>query len=316
MAQVSVIIPTYNRAGFLAGAVKSVLAQSFKDLEILVVDDCGSDDAAAVVKSIGRAEVRYLRHDRRRGGAAARNTGILESSGEHVAFLDDDDEWYPEKLARQMNAMLASPAEVGGIYTGYFIVNRGDGQIRGQIVPTERGDIYPALLAGNCIGGTSCMLLRRSCFDQIGLFDERLPSFQDYDLWLRASRKYHFDCIREPLLRYFVHGDKIWTNAEALTQGLELMLRKYGHAAAFRKKCGTYYLALGVQHCEAGRFNAGRKALMRAARLNPLAMQSYAYLALAMLGGENFRRARQAQARLRLARGQRSEVGGGIAENA
>ena len=316
MAQVSVIIPTYNRAGFLGGAVKSVLAQSFTDLEILVVDDCGSDDAAAVVESFGRAEVRYLRHDRRRGCAAARNTGILESSGEYIAFLDDDDEWYPEKLARQMSAMLASPAELGGIYTGYFIVNREDGQIRGQMVPTECGDIYATLLAGNCVGGSSCMLLRRSCFDDIGLFDERLSSFEDHDLWLRAARKYRFDCIREPLLRYFVHGDRVWTNAEALTQGLDLMLRKYGYAAAFRKKCGTYYLALGVQHCEANRFNAGRKALMRAARLNPLAMQSYGYLALAMLGGGNFRRARQAQARLCLARGQRSEVGIGIAENA
>ena len=316
MAQVSVIIPTYNRARFLGGAVKSVLAQSFKDLEILVVDDCGSDDAAAVVKSFGRAEVRYLRHDRRRGGGAARNTGILASSSEYIAFLDDDDEWYPEKLARQMSTMLASPAEVGGIYTGYFIVDRGDGQICGQIVPTERGDIYAALLAGNCIGGTSCMLLRRSCFDNIGLFDELLPSFQDYDLWLRLAQKYHFDCIREPLLRYFVHGDRIWTNAEALSQGLDLMLRKYGDAAAFRKKCGTYYLALGVQHCEANRFEAGRKALLRAARLNPLGMESYAYLALATLGGGNFRRARQAQARLRLARGHRYAVGGGIAEKA
>ena len=94
------------------------------------------------------------------------------------------------------------------------------------------------------------------------------------------------------------------------------MLSKYGHAAAFRKKCGTYYFALGVQHCEADRFDAGRKALFRAARLNPSSMKSYAYLALAMLGGGNFRRARQAQARLGLARGHRHEVAGDIVEKA
>lgn len=316
MAQVSVIIPTYNRARFLGGAIRSVLAQSFKDFEIIVVDDCGSDNTKSVIESFADAGVRYIRHDRQRGGAAARNTGINASLGEYIAFLDDDDEWYPEKLGRQVSAMLASPPEVGGIYTGYFIVDRDDGQIRGQIVPTERGDIYQSLLAGNCIGGTSCMLLRRSCFDKIGFFDERLPSFQDYDLWLRTARKYQFDCIREPLLRYFVHGNKIWTNPEALTQGLDLMLRKYGDAASFRKKCGTYYLALGVQHCEANRFDAGRKALLRAARLSPLTMAPYGYLVLAMLGVENFRRARQAQGRLRLARGQRPQLGGGIAENA
>jgi hypothetical protein len=158
------------------------------------------------------------------------------------------------------------------------------------------------------------MLMRRSCFDRIGLIDERLPSFQDYDLWLRAARKYHFECVREPMLKYFVHAKKIWTNSSALVQGLELMLRKYGHSPAFRRKCGSYYLGLGVQYCEAKQFDAGRKALMRAARLNPLAVEPYVYLGLAMLGGENFRRARQAKARL-LPRAH-GELRGGIAEHA
>lgn len=314
MPQVSVIIPTRNRAGFLGGALKSVLNQSFRDLEIIVVDDCGDDDARAVVESVGHAAIRYLRHDRRRGGAAARNTGIANSNGEYVAFLDDDDEWFAEKLARQMDVMLASPLEVGGVYTGYFIIDRTGGRVRGQIVPSERGDLKETLLAGNCIGGTSSMLLRRACFDKIGLFDERLPSFQDHDLWLRIARKFHFAYIREPLFKYFVHGDKIWTDAEALSAGLELMLKKYGRSPAFRHKCGTYYLALGVQHCEADKCNAGRKALMRAARLNPLALEPYVYLGLALLGGENFRRARRARARL-LPRWQTREAEG-MAEHA
>jgi len=315
MPQVSVIIPTRNRAGFLAGALKSVLEQSFRDLEIVVVDDGGDDDARGVVKGFNPAPIRYLRHDRRRGGAAARNTGIVNSSGEYVAFLDDDDEWYPEKLARQMDVMLASPLQVGGVYTGYFIVDRSDGRVRGQIVPSQGGNLDETLLAGNCIGGTSSMLLRRACFDKIGLFDERLPSFQDYDLWLRIARKFHFAYVREPLLKYFVHRDKIWTNSKALTEGLELMLRKYGRSAAFRHKCSVYYLALGVQHCEADQFSAGRKALMKAARLNPLALEPYVYLGLALLGGENFRWACKAKARL-LPRWQSREAEAGMAEHA
>ena len=281
---------------------------------IVVVDDCGSDDAHAVVKGFENAPIRYFRHDRRRGGAAARNTGISESTGEFIAFLDDDDEWYQEKLLRQCQILEASPPHVGGVYTGYFIVDRTRGEIRGQIVPTERGDVYERLLAGNCIGGTSSMLMRRSCFDKIGLFDERLPSFQDYDLWLRAARKYHFECIREPMLKYFVHADKIWTNSSALIQGLELMLRKYGEAPAFRRKCASYYLGLGVQYCEAKQFDSGRKALLRAARLNPRAVEPYVYLGLTMVGGESFRRARQARARF-MPRGER-EFRGGMVENA
>ena len=314
MSLVSVIIPTYNRARFLGAAIKSVLAQSFKDLEIIVVDDCSSEDTEAVIKRFPDAALRYLRHAERRGGAAARNTGITESSGEFVAFLDDDDEWYPEKLARQMEILQAAPAEVGGVYTGYFIVDRATSQIRGQIVPTDRGDLSEKLLAGNCVGSTSSMLMRRSCFEKSGLFDERLTSFQDYDLWIRAARKYHFECIREPMLKYFVHADKIWTNSNALIRGLELMLSKYGHAPAFRRKCATYYLSLGVHYCEAKQFDSGRKALLRSARLNPLAVEPYVYFGLALVGGESFRRAREAKARfMPRAKG---EFRGGIAENA
>jgi glycosyltransferase involved in cell wall biosynthesis len=315
MPQISVIIPTCNRAGFVAGSVKSVSAQSLKDLEIIVVDDGSSDHTAAVIEGLNQPGLVYLRHDRRLGGATARNTGILRSTGEYVAFLDDDDEWYPEKLARQMDVMLSSPSEVGGVYTGYFIVDRSNAQIRGQIVPTERGDLYEALLAGNCIGGTSSVLLRRACFEEVGLFDERLPSFQDYDLWLRIARKFHFDYVREPMLKYFVHADKIWTNSEALLQGLELMLRKHGHSAAFRRKCSVYYLSLGVQFCERNQLGAGRGALMNAVRLNPLAIESYAYLVLALLGGENFRRARKAKARL-LPSWPRQEARAELTENA
>jgi glycosyltransferase involved in cell wall biosynthesis len=315
MPEVTVIIPTRNRASYLGGAIKSVLAQSFEDLEIIVVDDCGDDNSETVAASFRDPRIRYLRHDRQRGGAAARNTGIANSSGEYVAFLDDDDEWYPEKLARQVSVMQASAPEIGGVYTGYFIVDRASGQIRGQIVPNNRGDLSQALLAGNCIGSTSSMLLRRACLDKVGGFDERLPSFQDYDLWLRLARSYQFECLRAPLLKYFVHGDKIWTNLQALTQGLELMLRKYGHAAPFRKKCGTYYLTLGVQYCDSNKFGAGRKALLRAARLNPLTPKPYAYLALALLGGESFRRARHAWARL-APRGSGRDLREGMAVNA
>jgi glycosyltransferase involved in cell wall biosynthesis len=315
MPKISVIIPTCDRAGFVARAVKSVGAQSLRDLEIIVVDDGSRDNTAAVIDSLNEPGLVYLRHDQRLGGAAARNTGILHSTGEYVAFLDDDDEWYPEKLARQMDVMLASPPEVGGVYTGYFIVERSNAKIRGQVVPTERGDLYEALLAGNCIGGTSSVLLRRACFEEIGLFDERLPSFQDYDLWLRIARKFHFEYVREPMLKYFVHDDKIWTNSEALLQGLKLMLRKHGHSAAFRRKCSVYYLSLGVELCERNRLGAGRDALVSAARLNPLAIESYLYLGLALLGSENFRRARHAKARL-LPRWQSRETETGLTENA
>lgn len=298
MPQVSVIIPTYNRSRLLAGALKSVLAQSYDDWEILVIDDGGIDDAAAVVAGFDGKPIRYLRHEHRRGSAASRNTGILHATSEYVAFLDDDHEWYPEKLMRQMQRMQASPGEVGGVYTGCFIIERSTGKIREQVVPTTRGDVHRALLAGNCIGSASSMLMRRSCIQEAGCFDEGLPSFYDYDLWLRAAHKYHFECIREPLLKYYVDGDEIWTNPDAFARGLDLMFKKHGESTAFRRKCAGYYLRLGMQFCEARQFNAGRKALLRAARLRPLTVEPYLYVVLALLGGDSVRIARQTKARL------------------
>ena len=309
MAQVSVIIPTYNRAGFLRGAVQSVLDQSYKDVEIIVVDDGSTDETAAVVESFDQVAIRYLRHDRRCGSGAARNTGVLHAGGEYVAFLDDDDEWYPEKLMRQMEAMATSPAEVGAVYTGSFCVDPATRQIVAQRVPTARGDVHKALLGGNCVGGASSMLMRRGCFDRVGLFDERLASLEDHDLWLRTARLYQFESIRAPLVKCSVHPDRISANPESLGRGLEAMLKKYGGSRLFRRRCSAVYLALGVHCCEANQFSVGRRALLRACRLNPLALAPYAYLGFALLGGDGFRRARRAQTSLRPRLGRREIQG-------
>lgn len=296
--QISVIIPTHNRAGFLPTAIGSVLRQSFQDFEILVVDDASSDGTANIRERFPDTRIRWLRHDAPRGGAAARNTGIVHSTGEYIAFLDDDDEWLPEKLARQMEVMFKSAPEVAAVYTGYLVVDRASGKISGRMKPRQRGDLSQALLAANPIGGTSCMLLKRSCLKQVGLFDESLPSFQDRDLWIRISRKFHFDYVPDALLNYYVHGKKVWTNLEALERGLEIMLRKYGSSAAFRKSCGGRYLEFGIKLCGADQIDKGRKALVKAIGLDPYRIKPYLYFLLALLGPKAFMRARESKGKI------------------
>jgi glycosyltransferase involved in cell wall biosynthesis len=298
MPQVSVIIPTYNRAAYLDAAVQSVMRQTFQDFEVLVVDDCSSDCTPTVVESFRDARIRYIRHPTQRGGAAARNTGIARSSGEYVAFLDDDDEWYPEKLARQMEVLASSPPWIGGVYTGYFLVERSSGATCGQIIPQKRGKLYPSILARNYIGGTSSVVLRRACLDRAGAFDERLPSFQDYDLWIRVARLFEFECVPDTLLNYFVHPRKVWTDFDALTQGLEIMLRKHGSSWAFRKKSSSYYVSFGVRFCEMNDFKRARKAFLRAAVVYPCQLRPYFYFSLALLGPGRFDRAQNAKTRL------------------
>ena len=133
MGGVSVIIPTYNRAACLKLALASVLNQTYQNFEIIVVDDASTDGTADVVRGFADARITYVRHDVNRGkvgaGAAARNSGIARAQGTYIAFLDDDDEWLPEKLARQVAVLDRGPRSVGAIYTGFVKIDQATGQI-------------------------------------------------------------------------------------------------------------------------------------------------------------------------------------------
>jgi glycosyltransferase involved in cell wall biosynthesis len=120
MPKVSVIVPTHNRALSLCRAVDSVLNQSFRDLEVLIIDDASTDHTADFVADCGDDRVRYYRHDENRGESASSNTGLLLARGEYIAFLHDDDVWLREKLAKQVSLLDASGPQVGAVYTGYI----------------------------------------------------------------------------------------------------------------------------------------------------------------------------------------------------
>lgn len=178
--------------------------QTYDDFEIVVVDDRSTDDTMAVVEGYND-RVRYIRHDENRGACAARNTGIKQSNGQYVAFLDSDDEWDDTKLAKQMKCMKAAPESVGIVYTGYR-VQRSDAVELGQ-VPSKRGDIHRAQLAKDWVSPTSAVLVDRECFDSVGTFDTDLAARQDYDMWLRLSRQYEFNYVKEPLVTLHTDGD-------------------------------------------------------------------------------------------------------------
>jgi glycosyltransferase involved in cell wall biosynthesis len=294
MPQVSVIVPTRNRAQFLPLALASVLNQSFKDFEVLVVDDASDDNTPAIVHGLRDPRVRYIRHGFQRGGAGARNTGILSSQGEYVAFLDDDDEWLPEKLCKQMDLISASGSRVGCVYTGYLLVDRATGGVRGVKIPEKRGDLAKDLLINNCLGaGGSSVLLRRDCLRQTGTFDEQLPSFQDYDLWIRLSKRFEFDYVPEPLVRMYLHQKKISTDLAALAHGTDIMFRKYGSAPSMKKYLSDKYLSLAVSYCLQGELGKGRQYYMRAMAVYPFDVRHYLNFGLSFLGKDNFKRVKE-----------------------
>lgn len=204
---VSVIVPTHDRAGLISRALESVRAQTFRPIEVLIVDDGSSDETSDVVARWSRAhatedlEVVYIRTNRR-GAAAARNTGIERAWGSWVAFLDSDDWWEPRKLEVFSRAIQANP--VFGLW--YSMVQRfdGSGVIPGHKSKGFSGDHKDYLRKLNPIRSLSSVVVRRSLLQEAGGMDERFPSRHDADLYFRLADKTPFGFIPEVLVNYSV----------------------------------------------------------------------------------------------------------------
>jgi glycosyltransferase involved in cell wall biosynthesis len=304
---VSVIIPTFNRPEFLALAIRSVLRQTFQDFELIIVDNGSSEATKKTINEFMDERIRYLRIDVNNGVSRARNLAIEHAVGKYVAFLDDDDEWMPDKLARQVQLMERTPGDVGGVYTGCYKIDRSSGAIVQRITPSKRGYLFDELCAVNCIGTASTVLLRRECAMKVGLFDEDMLFGEEYDFWIRVSRQYHFECIGEPLVKYFMHANNASLDYEVVKQGFEAQEKKYGSwFARNRKANGERYLSLGVLFCFSGDMKKGRKALLQAIRLNPFEVKNFYNLGLSWLGHKNFKKFKDFSYRLRSRRVQMS----------
>lgn len=205
-SSLSVIIPTFNRASLLRRAVQSVQSQSLKPDEIIVVDDGSIDDTAIMIKH-NFPTVKYY-YQENKGISAARNAGINMASGEWIAFLDSDDEWLREKLAKQMSALSANP-EMKICHTDEIWIRKGRRVNQKKKHAKFGGYIFKRCLP-LCIISPSSVVIHRSIFEDMGLFDEVLPVCEDYDMWLRVCAKYPVLYINEPLIvKYGGHADQL-----------------------------------------------------------------------------------------------------------
>ena len=199
MPGISVIIPTYNRAAFLLRALHSVERQTKSCDEIIVVDDGSEDDTRECVRRFSeecRVPVRYL-YQKNKGPAAARNYGISEAQYSFLAFLDSDDHWEKKKLELQFLA-ITSRSEYVISHTKERWLRRGAHLNQKKIHQPGEGDIFKHCLQ-LCAVGMSTVMVKRELFNEIGLFNERLPCCEDYDLWLRVSSRFQFLLIDNPL---------------------------------------------------------------------------------------------------------------------
>jgi glycosyltransferase involved in cell wall biosynthesis len=223
---VSVIIATHNRAEFVGQTLKSVLDQTHKGIEVIVVDDGSTDNTADLLKQYeGRIKYVYQERSER---SKARNRGVKHSRGTYIAFLDSDDLWLPEKIERQVQLLNERP-DVGVVYTDVQFIDAKGNAYSDEIswdVP-KRQVLYEDLMTHNVITGTtSSVMIRRECLDKVGLFDESMDACEDLDLFRRIAQYYTFYKIELPLVRFRIHPGSTQVNASAMAKGWETTIEK------------------------------------------------------------------------------------------
>lgn len=262
---VSVIVPTRNRGALLERALDGVLRQSWPDFEVIVVDDASTDDTAERLARCADPRLRVLREAQPGGGPRARNRAAAAARGRFLAFLDDDDEWLPEKLARQLAVFDAGPDDLGLVQTGQWVVSAVSGRVIHSVSPPAGVSPSPVDFLGEISMTTSVVMVRRDVFERVGGFDEALAGAQDRDLWIRLAAVCRFDAVPDPLVRRYLHGEQITCSLPAKIRAKQQLLAK--HAAALRahpRHRAHHLWRLGILQCVAGEVAAGRRALLAA----------------------------------------------------
>jgi glycosyltransferase involved in cell wall biosynthesis len=245
--KVTVVIPTRNRRDWLRLTLRSVLRQDHHELETIVVDDGSTDNTADMLTQVRDSRVRVIRHDTPQGVAASRNHGAAESGGAWIGFLDDDDLWAPEKLARQLEAASASGRS--WVYAGSVNIDY-EANIVGGMPPVPPEDVMALIPRYNVIpGGGSNVIVRRDEFNRVGPFDLRLKNTEDWEMWIRLSEGGPPAWVPLPLLAYRVHTMNASLDVAAIFEGVSLIERTHGTTA----DRGILHRWLGEQSLRTGR---------------------------------------------------------------
>jgi len=290
--KISVIIPTYNRANLLPRAIESVLRQTFKNFELIIVDDGSTDNTTEVVKEFLKKDkrIKYIKLNKNSGVPAhPRNIGIQNAVGEYIAFLDSDDEWLPEKLEKQMQLFTNSSNNLGFVgCNGIVIDEKNNKTTEYKILKYE--DIFKELLINNFIS-TSSILVKKKVFNKIGFFDENLKIGEDRDMWIRIAQQYKFDFISQPLFKYYIHGYNITQTAafKDREKDAEYFLEKYNKFYESNRRLRDFYFRKkGSINLINGNLHEGQKFILKSMMINPLYFKNYLYLVSSLFGIDNY----------------------------
>lgn len=225
---VSVILPTYNRAETLKRSIDSVLGQTFRDFELIIIDDGSTDETSRILRWwSAHPQIRVFSQPH--GGCAkARNSGLTKSRGAYIAFQDSDDEWLPHKLEKSVDTLESAGPHVGVFYSDMLHIKDDLSSVY-----FRSPDIKPGCLIGERLDyqtfaiGMVSTLTRRECFDTAGWFDESLYRFTDLELLIRLSDLFAFIHCKEPLVKYYYSPDAMSLDREALVSARQYLMEKY-----------------------------------------------------------------------------------------
>lgn len=254
MPKVTVVIPAYNAMRYLPETMETALAQTFTDFEVLVVNDGSTDHTAEWVSQVTDPRVRIVSQENK-GLAGARNTGIAHAKGEYIAYLDADDLWEPTKLEKQVRCLDENP-EVGLVYTWTALADQ-DGKSTGRVISSHaEGNVWQELIEFNMVCCGSTPLIRRSCFDVVGLFSPDVSPSDDWDMWLRIANKFSFGVVKEALIRYRQHPSNSSKNFQLMLDTSRTLIERTFASAPTEslylrnRSYGSIYLYLGWRAIE------------------------------------------------------------------
>ena len=243
--RVTVVLTTYNRASLLTRAVESVLAQTYTDYEIIIIDDCSSDNTQEVIAGLDDPRIRSFRHERNMGLSAARNTAIFNARGEYVALLDDDDEWLPMNLELRVRRFDSASSKVGLVYGWRDVVDDSTGKVRPHTRHTLEGDLFEHLLALNYMAGSPDLMVRLSAAQEIGGFDESLHASVELLFLTQIAQRFHVAVVPQVISRQHAeHG-----HGRMIDQSFERYLKRV-------RFYGTYMHVFADELCKRPKIQA------------------------------------------------------------
>lgn len=238
-SQIDVVIPAFNAEKYIEKTLASVALQGDHIHSVFVVNDGSTDQTSRIVESFAKSHpslVIQLINQENAGLANARNTGIKastqKSKAPFIALLDADDVWLSRKLEKQLSVFQASQdSKLGLVYSSYELIDEKGSVIAGEnliVKPSLRGEVYSSLLTGNFISGSgSGVLVKSAVFEEVGFFDEALKASEDWDMWLRIARKFHFDYVNESLVQIRVHSANMQKDFSRMLASELAMLNKF-----------------------------------------------------------------------------------------